>query len=890
MIPDIHNTDGETKEQKFAKAHEEMKNQFAPSELDTWITDKGRISNMEQSTAINQAKEEKRECVHRGLEESMTKKPTMMRDHLTEVLAECGTRREEAKGLHKFLKALNGCQTWFSSTNSEKNLPAPGVNAEKLLTPCHQSREADSSCSASLVMEAQQGGLEMLHNVLDCKGALLPHFPKLLMFSGDGRQEELIWRIVRTATAKMLSNSRSLANLEQDDETLTAMEESMWKQYLSCQKCGNQSEEPSTLEAHITMEQGATFQMIHDGKNLHQDRPDSQNGQDEKNEASKMSAEESPKDMIGMTHPQPNQKFSCIGCNAESNIGKNLKCHIARSQTENTRARLQFRTSLLGRPNKLSTPSVDEEEQDSLSCHKFDEKFATNQQMQQHKRAQPQRKIGELLATQDYQEVPAQTGFICEVCQKFFQNVKAFKWHPQRRNRVKRSFGKIRRMKPDAVRQIFKLHGKKSLKVGQVAQHGKICKARCDNCGKFFTWLRSFENSCGLSCHKQEAAKSYTYTICNQEFEKSSNLNGHLRVHTEDELHKCKYCPKTFQGRVKLNRHMNTHSRDGGNPAKAAARLKTYVRPHARPLQCRDCSEMFLKSSCLDHHKQVARGKNAEKSRFLYHSSNQEEAQKVTGALLLRWVRCWKECTCSLKNLWLRSTLLSISPGNRIFANLKKNFRSRPDLQKSWGVDNCPEHNEDESARQVPSPELDPKLSREFKHSPSPKLSPSMVFSAALVPASEWSASQGIICMDSGQCRQCGQSSSQPILRGDNPPELPRGQHSSQPVIQEDNPSSGHSSKGTVQYLPLLTELDMSVEQECNTLKKQKLLNVPEFRDDVASMQLRGDQLHTPSFDVIFQQDVHLEKRLQCVHLNMLVSSVSLWQQGVPCIERQEFP
>ena len=55
-----------------------------------------------------------------------------------------------------------------------------------------------------------------------------------------------------------------------------------------------------------------------------------------------------------------------------------------------------------------------------------------------------------------------------------------------------------------------------------------------------------FENSSGLSCHKQEPAKSYTCTFCNQEFEKSSNLNGHLRVHTEDELHTCSYCTKMF--------------------------------------------------------------------------------------------------------------------------------------------------------------------------------------------------------------------------------------------------------------------------------------------------------------------------------------------------------
>ena len=156
---------------------------------------------------------------------------------------------------------------------------------------------------------------------------------------------------------------------------------------------------------------------------------------------------------------------------------------------------------------------------------------------------------------------------------------------------------------------------------------------------------------------------------------------------------------------------------------------------------------------------------------------------------LMRWVRCWKEGTCSLKSL-LRSTLLSTSPGNHMFANLTNNFRSRPDLQKSWDVDNCTGHDEDEAggggedsgqnvprqqfqqdARQVPSPEVDPKLSREFKHSPSPNLAPSMFFSTALIPASIWSTSSGH-GMDGVQ-NSSGQSFSQPTLQRGNPPGPP---------------------------------------------------------------------------------------------------------------------
>ena len=53
--------------------------------------------------------------------------------------------------------------------------------------------------------------------------------------------------------------------------------------------------------------------------------------------------------------------------------------------------------------------------------------------------------------------------------------------------------------------------------------------------------------------------------MCNTKLGNKRSYIIHLRRHAGMLNFKCKYCTKTFQGRVKLNRHMNTHMRDGSN-------------------------------------------------------------------------------------------------------------------------------------------------------------------------------------------------------------------------------------------------------------------------------------------------------------------------------------
>ena len=58
---------------------------------------------------------------------------------------------------------------------------------------------------------------------------------------------------------------------------------------------------------------------------------------------------------------------------------------------------------------------------------------------------------------------------------------------------------------------------------------------------------------------------TYLCKYCNTKLGNKRSYIIHLRRHAGMLNFKCKYCTKTFQGRVKLNRHMNTHMRDGSN-------------------------------------------------------------------------------------------------------------------------------------------------------------------------------------------------------------------------------------------------------------------------------------------------------------------------------------
>ena len=123
---------------------------------------------------------------------------------------------------------------------------------------------------------------------------------------------------------------------------------------------------------------------------------------------------------------------------------------------------------------------------------------------------------------------------------------------------------------------------------------------------------------------------TYLCKYCNTKLGNKSSYVIHLRRHAGMLNFKCKYCTKTFQGRVKLNRHMNTHFRDGSNvtpppatapgtttinnslllapppppsgPSSATTTITPVPANHAVTFNCTMCSKIFADKGTLQEH------------------------------------------------------------------------------------------------------------------------------------------------------------------------------------------------------------------------------------------------------------------------------------------------
>lgn len=136
---------------------------------------------------------------------------------------------------------------------------------------------------------------------------------------------------------------------------------------------------------------------------------------------------------------------------------------------------------------------------------------------------------------------------------------------------------------------------------------------------------------------------TYLCTMCNTKLGNKRSYIIHLRRHAGMLNFKCKYCPKTFQGRVKLNRHMNTHSRDGSNttpPPSTSTINTTALLPPAHPeptttmadgkliFNCAMCSKAFTDKQTLQEHTKMHLIEDA-KAKFSMSGSSKEKRPEV---------------------------------------------------------------------------------------------------------------------------------------------------------------------------------------------------------------------------------------------------------------------
>ncbi|XP_026488990.1 zinc finger protein OZF-like isoform X1 [Vanessa tameamea] len=139
----------------------------------------------------------------------------------------------------------------------------------------------------------------------------------------------------------------------------------------------------------------------------------------------------------------------------------------------------------------------------------------------------------------------------------------------------------------------------------------------CNICNK------SFQKSMQLQNHMRNhrAERRFVCTYCNKAFSQSNNLRAHLRIHTNERPYKCQECGKAFTQVTNLNNHVRLHTGErpfvcpepGCNKAYAqVTNLNQHRKRHmtGRPMEhtydCTVCGERFSQRNHMYTHRREA--------------------------------------------------------------------------------------------------------------------------------------------------------------------------------------------------------------------------------------------------------------------------------------------
>ncbi|KAL4711926.1 hypothetical protein ACJJTC_006095 [Scirpophaga incertulas] len=141
----------------------------------------------------------------------------------------------------------------------------------------------------------------------------------------------------------------------------------------------------------------------------------------------------------------------------------------------------------------------------------------------------------------------------------------------------------------------------------------------CAICHKTFQKTVQLQNH--LRNHRAE--RRFVCTYCNKAFSQSNNLRAHLRIHTNERPFKCTECGKAFTQVTNLNNHVRLHTGErpfvcpepGCNKAYAqVTNLNQHRKRHlnGRPVEstydCTVCGEQFHQRNHMYTHRREAHG------------------------------------------------------------------------------------------------------------------------------------------------------------------------------------------------------------------------------------------------------------------------------------------
>lgn len=154
-------------------------------------------------------------------------------------------------------------------------------------------------------------------------------------------------------------------------------------------------------------------------------------------------------------------------------------------------------------------------------------------------------------------------------------------------------------------------------KNGNIFNYGFACKY----CGKFFSTRRGVESheqhhktmASSTIIRRPAEARTFPCKICkNKTFPSFKDLKSHVKTHTPERIHICKFCFLTFNNTASLTKHLTIHENQNphrchcGKTFVSANTLKIHKKIHTgiKPFKCNffTCGRAFVTKSTLESH------------------------------------------------------------------------------------------------------------------------------------------------------------------------------------------------------------------------------------------------------------------------------------------------